>query len=67
MKGISGCTFDGVIPLPEQQKIQGLATRAYYERSLLYLRRLGLDGPVYLATDSPSAVREELAGMGSSF
>ena len=54
----------GDYTLPEQQKIQGLATRAYYERSLLYLRRLGLDGPVYLATDSPSAVREELAGIG---
>jgi Glycosyl transferase family 11 len=50
--------------LPEQQKIQGLATRAYYRRSLEYLRRLGLDGPVYLATDSPGVVREEFEGMG---
>jgi hypothetical protein len=50
--------------LPEQQKIQGLATRAYYERSLEYLRRLGFDGPVYLATDSPESVHHEFAGMG---
>lgn len=54
----------GDYALPEQQKILGLATRAYYERSLSYLRRLGLDGPVYLATDSPGAVREEFEGMG---
>ena len=50
--------------LPEQQKIQGLATRAYYERSLSQLRRMGYDGPLYLATDSPAAVREEFAGIG---
>jgi Glycosyl transferase family 11 len=50
--------------LPEQQKIQGLATRGYYRRSLEHLRRLGLDGPVYLATDSPDVVREEFDGMG---
>jgi hypothetical protein len=49
---------------PEQQKIQGLATRGYYQRSLSYLRRVGLDGPVYLATDSPDVVREEFKGMG---
>jgi hypothetical protein len=52
----------GDYALPEQQKIMGLATRAYYERSLAYLRRLGLDGPVYLATDSPRAVHEEFGG-----
>lgn len=50
--------------LPEQQKIQGLATRTYYERALSHLRRLGLDGPVYLATDSPAIVRREFEGMG---
>jgi hypothetical protein len=50
--------------LPEQQKTQGLATRAYYRRSLEYLRRLGFDGPVYLATDSPDVVRAEFEGMG---
>jgi hypothetical protein len=54
----------GDYTLPEQQKVQGLASRAYYERSLSQLRRMGLDGPVYLATDSPAAVREEFAGMG---
>jgi hypothetical protein len=50
--------------LPEQQKIQGLATRSYYERALAYIRRLGLDGPVYLATDSPDIVHKEFEGMG---
>ncbi len=50
--------------LPEQQKRQGLASRAYYERSLSQLRRMGFDGPVYLATDSPAAVREEFARIG---
>jgi hypothetical protein len=54
----------GDYTLPEQQKIQGLATRAYYERSLECLRRMGFGGPVYLATDSPGSVREEFAGMG---
>ena len=54
----------GDYTLPEQQKKQGLATPAYYQRSLAYLRRLGLDGPVHLATDSPDAVREEFEGMG---
>jgi hypothetical protein len=50
--------------LPEQLKIQGLASRAFYERALSQLRRMGFDGPLYLATDSPAAVREEFAGMG---
>jgi hypothetical protein len=54
----------GDYTLPEQQKIQGLAARAYYERSIAHLRQLGLDGPVYLATDSPSAVCEEFKGLG---
>jgi hypothetical protein len=50
--------------LPEQQKIQGLITRPYYESSLAYLRKLGLDGPAYLATDSPAVVQKEFEGMG---
>ena len=50
--------------LPLAHKVQGLATRGYYQKSLEYLRRLGLDGPVYLATDSPSVVRDEFEGMG---
>lgn len=50
--------------LPENQRIQGLVTRPYYEGSLAHLRRLGLDGPVYLATDSPAVVRKEFDGMG---
>jgi hypothetical protein len=55
----------GDYTLPDQQKILGLTTTAYYERSLAYLRRLGLDGPVYLATDSPDAIRREFAGIGN--
>ena len=54
----------GDYTLPEQQKIQGLTRRAYYEKSLSYLRRMGLDGPVHLATDSPEMVGKEFAGMG---
>jgi len=49
--------------LPQHQKVHGLATRTYYQRSLGYLRRLGLDGPVYVATDSPDIVRAEFEGM----
>jgi Glycosyl transferase family 11 len=49
--------------LPAIQAAHGLATRAYYERSLAYLRRLGLDGPVYVASDSLDAVLEEFGGM----
>jgi hypothetical protein len=54
----------GDYTLSRQQKILGLTTRAYYERALAHLQGLGLDGPVYLATDSPNAVREEFGGMG---
>ena len=57
----------GDYTLPEQQKLLGLATRVYYEKSLRYLQRMGLDGPVYLATDSPETVRDEFAGMGEFF
>jgi glycosyl transferase family 11 len=53
--------------LPENQKILGLAPQAYYRRSLAHLRRLGLDGPVYLATDSPDAVCEEFEGICKFF
>lgn len=48
----------------QQQRIQGLATRAYYERGLEHLRRLGLDGPVYVASDSLTDVMTEFAGLG---
>jgi hypothetical protein len=53
----------GDYTLPLQQKLLGLSTLAYYERSLSCLRRMGFDGPVYLATDSPDAVREEFAEL----
>lgn len=50
--------------LPENVKYHGLAGRAYYQRALAHLRKLGVDGPVYLATDSPESVRKEFDGMG---
>lgn len=45
---------------PRQRRTQGLAERDYYERSLRHLRRMGLDGPVYVASDSLEGVLEEL-------
>ena len=48
----------------EEQKIHGLAARAYYERALLYLRQMGFCGPVYVSTDSRDIVSREFAGMG---
>lgn len=49
--------------LPHVQKVHGLATRAFYERALALLRRIGLDGPVYLASDSLDTVRREFSGI----
>jgi len=49
--------------LPHIQKIHGLATRDFYRRALAHLRRLGLDGPVYLASDSLDEVGREFSGM----
>jgi hypothetical protein len=54
----------GDYTLAYQQERQGLATRDYYARALEHLRRLGLDGPVYVASDSLSDVLEEFAGLG---
>lgn len=48
---------------PRQRGIQGLAKRGYYERSLRHLRRLGLDGPVFVASDSLEDVLVELKGI----
>lgn len=50
--------------LPEQQRVQGLTTRAYYLRALAVLRRMGFDGRVWLSSDSPDAARAELADVG---
>lgn len=47
-----------------EYKFHGLATRAYYERSLSYLRQMGFSGPVYVSTDSQDMVSREFAGMG---
>jgi hypothetical protein len=42
----------------------GLARREYYETALAYMKRMGLDGPVYVSTDSPDLVSKEFDGMG---
>lgn len=49
---------------PGTRDFHGLATRAYYERALSYLRQMGFHGPTYVSTDSPDMVSEEFAGMG---
>lgn len=49
---------------PATRGFHGLATRAYYEQALSYLRQMGLGGPVYVSTDSPDLVSKEFAGMG---
>jgi hypothetical protein len=49
--------------LPEVQRKQGLAQRPYYERALTHLRRLGLDGPLWVSTDSLDLVRTEFADL----
>jgi hypothetical protein len=46
-----------------QQGIQGLATRRYYEVALGHLRRIGLDGPVFVASDSLDDVMQEMDGI----
>jgi hypothetical protein len=48
---------------PKQLRHQGLTERGYYERSLRHLRRLGLDGPVFVASDSLEDVLVEFQGM----
>lgn len=49
--------------LPEVQRRLGLVTRPYYENALSILRKMGLDGPVYLASDSQEVAHEELQGL----
>jgi hypothetical protein len=49
--------------LPEQQRVQGLATKDYYVRALDVLRRLGFDGTVFLASDSLDLAMKELDGV----
>jgi hypothetical protein len=41
----------------------GIASADYYRRSLALVRRLGVDGPVYVASDSIDAAMQELAGI----
>jgi hypothetical protein len=50
--------------LPEQQRVQGLTTKHYYERALAHARRMGFDGEVFLASDSLGLARTELADLG---
>lgn len=49
---------------PLAQTVHGLARRGYYETALSYMKRMGLDGPVYVSTDSQDLVSKEFDGMG---
>jgi hypothetical protein len=49
--------------LPEQQRVQGLATKGYYVRAVELLRRLGFDGTVFLTSDSLDLAIKELDGV----
>jgi Glycosyl transferase family 11 len=49
--------------LGEQRAFHGLATREYYFRALDIMRRLGLDGPVYVASDSLDDAMAEMQGV----
>lgn len=46
-----------------QQGIQGLATSRYYEVALRDLRRMGLNGSVFVASDSLADAMNELNGL----
>lgn len=48
---------------PALAEYHGIATRDYYARGLDLVRRLGVEGPVYVASDELDAVMEELAGL----
>src|SRR5664279_4056002 len=48
----------------DQQQIQGLASPDYYAHARDHLKRLGMDGPVYVASDSLRAVLDEFKGLG---
>jgi hypothetical protein len=49
--------------LPEQQRVQGLATKDYYVRALAVLRQMGFGGTVFLASDSLDVAVKELHGV----
>lgn len=51
--------------LPETQAYHGLATRRYYARALDLIRRMGIDGTVYVMTDSTDDVLAEFAGLAT--
>jgi hypothetical protein len=49
--------------LPQQQVRQGLVGRGYYLQAARLLRQMGLDGPIYVASDSLSVALGELRGL----
>lgn len=53
----------GDYALPRQQQRQGLVGRGYYFEAVSLLRRLGLDGPIYVASDSLDVAMTELRDL----
>jgi len=49
---------------PLTRNYHGITKRGYYEQALSYLKTMGLDGPVYVSTDSQDLVSKEFDGMG---
>jgi hypothetical protein len=50
--------------MPTHERVIGLTTREYYAEALALLRACGLDGPVYVASDSLDDAMSELSGLG---
>jgi hypothetical protein len=50
--------------MPANQRLIGLATRDYYAEALAVLRASGIDGTVYVASDSLEDAMRELKGLG---
>jgi hypothetical protein len=54
----------GDYALTRHLQFHGLVGREYYVRALSLLRRLGMEGPVYVASDSLDEAMELLEGIG---
>lgn len=50
--------------MPTHERVIGLTTREYYAEALALLRSCGLDGTVYVASDSLDDAMRELRGVG---
>jgi len=51
--------------MPTNQRVIGLTTREYYAEALALLRACGLNGTVYVASDSLDDAMRELRGLGA--